>query len=430
MHVTDRSIPPQYQKIDRIDFVRAQKGALSNGVPLYIINTGKEDFVKLDVVFNAGSRYQDKPLVARFTNDMLDEGTKNLSSEEISRRLDYYGAYLQQSATMDFAELSLITPNKYFRETLAIFSEIMNEPAFTQDEFELMRKNDKQSFQVRSERVDFISSKGFKQEVLHGHPYGQYVTLEDFDKLNREDLVDFYRKHYKLSGAKVILSGKVKSDHRSLLNKYLGKQPAGNLMADNAPELISNNPSIRYMEKPGAVQSTIRIGKVLFNKQHPDYQDLQILVTLLGGYFGSRLMSNLREDKGYTYGIYSMVNPFQLGGYFLIKADVGKDVDHNAKQEIYKELRRLRQELPSQEEVDLVTSYFRGQLLRLFNGIFQLPESLRGVIDYGLDYSYYENYLNRLEAFTPGRARELAEKYLHEDSMSEVIAGDNKEAHM
>lgn len=430
MHTIDRTTPPAYKQVEKIEYIKANRKSLSNGTPLYTINTGKEDFVKLDVVFNAGSRYQKAPLIARFTNAMLAEGTKSMGSEAISERLDYFGAYLEHSTSADFAELTLITPNKYFRETLAIFREVLQEPAFPAREFEIMMRNEKQSYLVRSQRVDFICRKGFVKELLNGHPYGQFAELEDYENLQLKELESFYKTYYQASNSKIIISGKVKNEHTNLLDKQLGQQRSTSISRQPMPELKQNQPAKQYIEKPDAVQSSLRIGKVMFNKLHPDYQYMQLLTTLLGGYFGSRLMTNVREEKGYTYGIFSMVNPLQLGGYFVIKADVGKDVDRLAANEIYKEIRRLREEPVSEEEINLVTNYFRGQLMRLFDGVFSLPASLRGLIDYGLDYDYYDRYFTTLNSFNAEKVQELANKYLQEDSLIEIIAGNNKANNM
>ena len=173
------------------------------------------------------------------------------------------------------------------------------------------------------------------------------------------------------------------------------------------------------------MQSAIRIAKRTIGKSHHDFAKLHVVNTILGGYFGSRLMSNIREDKGYTYGIGSFVAPQKHDSYFGISTEVGADVSQKAINEIYKELESLRTELVSEEELNLVKSYLMGELLKSVDGPFSVAERWKGIILFDLDKSYFDNLVNTILNITPIEVRDIAERYLGSNDMYEVLVGSN-----
>ena len=225
------------------------------------------------------------------------------------------------------------------------------------------------------------------------------------------------------------MAGKVEEDMLVLLDNYFGGDDWNN--ASSSDSFAANLSVIEPNEingselilKKDAVQSAIRIGKVLFNKKHPDFQSLQILNTLFGGYFGSRLMSNIREDKGYTYGIGSGIVSLQNSGYFFISTEVGVDVCKDALNEIYFEMNRLREELVSENELQLVKNYLLGTFLRSVDGPFAMAEKFKGIMEYNLDYDYFDNYIATIRSISASKLRNLANTYLDKNSMIELVVG-------
>ena len=177
------------------------------------------------------------------------------------------------------------------------------------------------------------------------------------------------------------------------------------------------------IEKEGALQSAIRIGKLMFNKTHPDFQSLQVLNTVYGGYFGSRLMSNIREDKGYTYGIGSGLVSLQHGGYFFITTEVGVDVTAKAIKEIYFEMDRLRKEKITTDELQLVKNYLLGTFLRSVDGPFAMADRFKGILNYNLGYDYFDRYIATIRAVSASDLMGLANTYFDKDSMIELVVG-------
>jgi predicted Zn-dependent peptidase len=270
-----------------------------------------------------------------------------------------------------------------------------------------------------------IARKKFA-ELLFGneHPYGHNVTEDDFDRLKREESFNFYKKNYTATGAVVIASGNVTDTTLQLIQKHYGNLPGAvqeePLPARPAP--IAQRGEF-LVEKQDALQSAIRIGKMLFTKSHPDYTGMLVLNTVFGGYFGSRLMSNIREDKGYTYGIGSAVVSFTHAGYFTISTEVGAEVTRDAIKEIYSELEKLQTELISESELSLVRNYMLGTFLRSIDGPFALADRFKGIYFHGLGYDYYERYMETIQTITPAELRNLANKYLKKEEMIELVVG-------
>lgn len=424
--IPDRKTMPSFATQGKIDIIQAQQYVLSNGIPIYYINAGTQDVIKIEVIFRAGSREQDVPLVAGSTNAMLEEGTQKHSSEELASLLDFYGSFLETSVQHDYASVTLYTLGKHLDKALPVFEEIIKEPSFPQHELEIYLHNNKQRFLVDEQKVRAVAARSFPS-LLFGdkHPYGHKTRLEEFDGVKKQYLEDFHKKYYATGNYAVIISGRVNNALLHKIGDYFGKEKR----TDNSSFNMDNHKAqpafekIHFIPKKDTVQSAIRMGKTLFLKNNPDAIPFQILNTILGGYFGSRLMSNIREDKGYTYGISSSVVFLQYAGYFNIGSEVGAAVCNAALDEIYKELDRLCKEPVPQEELQLVKNYLWGNFMRSMDGPFALADRFKHIWLHNMDYSYYENYIKALGDITSAQLLEIANKYLQRDSMYELVVG-------
>jgi predicted Zn-dependent peptidase len=237
-------------------------------------------------------------------------------------------------------------------------------------------------------------------------------------------LVDFHTKQYTPATTTLVISGVVTDEVVRQLEENFGKlrfNAAAKRDQLAAPQTHSDLKHI--LAKEDAIQSAIRMGCVLFNKTHADYHGMQVLNTVLGGYFGSRLMANIREDKGYTYGIGSGLVSLYDSGYFVISTEVGVDVTDATLKEIAHEIDRLQQDLVSDDELDRVRNYMTGVFLRSTDGPFALADRLKGLLGYSLDYSYYQNFLRTIHSITPDEIRSLAQRYLDRKQLIELVAG-------
>jgi predicted Zn-dependent peptidase len=422
----DRVSHPQFNTIDKIDIIQASQQKLENGIPVYSIDSGSQELVKIEFVFKGGMYYQDFPLLAVSTSSMMENGTANYNSEQLSEHLDFYGAYFETHVDQDFSSIAFYSLNKHLNNSIYFVEDILKNANFPQHEFETFITNKKQKFIVNSKKVAVLARRRFA-ELIFGekHPYGIDAKLEDHDKIKRDDLVEFFKTHYNSTNCTIVVSGKLPADVFTLLNAHFGKDNWGDekLITKGHMQISPSKEKKHFIFKEDAIQSAIRIGRPLFTKGHPDYFKFQLLNTVFGGYFGSRLMTNIREDKGYTYGIGSGLSALVQEGYFFISTEVGADVTNDALKEIYKELKTLREELIPEEELQLVKNYILGIFLRSVDGPFALADKFKGVWEFGLTYDYYENYFNAIQNTTPAELKDLANKYLKEEDLIELVVG-------
>lgn len=420
-----RTIQPTVNSIDHIDMVQAEKRLLRNGIPVYFVNAGSQDVVKIDFIFDAGTWYQSANLISSTCNSMLEEGSANFTAAAIAERFDFYGAYLQLVADQNYGFVNVITLGKYLAQILEVTEDLIKRPVFPEHELEVLIAKNKQKFLLENEKVRTICQKKFTQ-VLFGeqHPYAITNQLDDFDRVDRNLLIDFYRKYYHSGNCRIIVSGMVDDDVISQLDRFFGGNDwAGQTNEISEYQIQPSTEKYHHIEKANGVQLAIRVGRFWVPKSHPDYQALSVLVTILGGYFGSRLMTNIREEKGYTYGIGSFILNLKHASYLVISTEVGNEYLQPTIDEIALEMRRLQIEPVTEEELDTVRSYLLGEFLRDFDGPFALASSFKAINDFELDYSFYDQYLHVLRTITSEDLLRLAVQYLNPEDFYTVVAG-------
>jgi predicted Zn-dependent peptidase len=318
-----------------------------------------------------------------------------------------------------------VSLGKHLPAILEMSENMIKHSVFPEYELEVLIAKNKQKFLLENEKVRTLCQKKFTQ-VLFGdaHPYAINNKLEDFDHINRDVLNQFYQTYYHSGNCHIILAGKVDESVLNLLEIHFGgtdwQREAANTPAYS---IHSNEQKYHHVEKANGMQSAIRVGKFWVNKSHPDYHALSVLVTILGGYFGSRLMANIREEKGYTYGIGSFILSLKHVTYMAISTEVGNEYIEPTLREIFIEIKKLQTELVSEDELETVKSYLLGEFLRDFDGPFALASSFKAINDFNLDYSFYDRYLTILRNLTSEELMRLAQKYLHPEDFYTVVAG-------
>ncbi|MEM8964803.1 MAG: pitrilysin family protein [Bacteroidota bacterium] len=425
--VIDRSVPPPSQPISHVHLAEAKTHYLSNGVPVHYINAGKEPVVGIELLLPlAGIKHEPESGIGFFTMKMLAEGTQRRTAYAISNFVDSYGAFLQLNSGLDYASIEIYTLKKYTDALLSLLVELLTEATFPTDELEKLKTIQGQKIRVSNEKTSVVASKKMRA-VLFGEnqAYGKSLTEEGVSSIIQSALIDFYQTKV-AANWEIVISGQVDDEILGLLEKHIGT-----LTVDRQKPLhqsgVWDYTSVekKHLEpRPDNLQSSIRVGMPLFTKDHPDAIPMRILNTVLGGYFGSRLMKNIREEKGLTYGIYSSVVSLQEAGYLVIGTDVKKERTQAALTEIYREIAILRDQPIDSIELNTVKNYMAGRLLTSVDTPFALAEKFKSIYLHNLNYTYFQDYLKMLQEVTPGVIQELAQQYFQEENWFEVVVGN------
>lgn len=419
----NRQQAPDFKQVSTINFIHPEKKVLDNGIPVFTIYSGEQDLVRIEFIFDNVNWKSEKPLQAIAVSALINNGTNKLTSKEIAEQIDFYGAFFQTEYVQDQSSVTLYTLNKHLRSVLPIVKDVLSESQFPQPELDIYIQNQKQKLQVNLKKNDILARKEFAHALFGNTAYGVNIQAEHYDALKREDLVDYFKAAYSPNNCTIIVSGKFDEASFNLLNDAFGKDWEKSNAIKNSFDFAATAKQTIYTEKPEALQSAIRIGQLAINRKHEDFSGLQILNTVLGGYFGSRLMNNIREDKGYTYGIGSGVSSLQQAGYLFIATEVGADVCSAALTEIYKEIEILKTELIGDEELDLVRNYMLGSMLGSLENVFSHADKFKNIYFAGLDYDYYTRYIEKVKTITAEELLALANKYLITDTFTEVVIG-------
>lgn len=275
------------------------------------------------------------------------------------------------------------------------------------------------------QKNDFVARRIFNKALFGETIYGLGAEPEDFKSLSREDMLAHFKEMYQPSNCTIIIAGKADPEIlESVKQAFEGAWGNAASAADiSQPELESSSERFFYSEKADALQSAIRIGMPFVTRAHPDFPALQVLNTALGGYFGSRLMANIREDKGYTYGIGSGMTAFKQTGAFFIASEVGADVCKLAVKEIEKEVSLLKENLIDEKELSLVKNYMLGSLLGSLENVFSHADKFKNLYFSNLDYDYYDRYTQTVKTITAPELQALANQYWNFADFYKVIVG-------
>ena len=420
----NRNIEPPITEISRPSLWEHQRITLPNGIEVVYLHDPNQEVFKMDVVLPAGAYDQPRPVIASSMLNMLNEGTRQHTSTEIAELFDYHGAYVDFNCGMHKSELNLISLNKYASQTIRMLAEMTLESTFPHKELETYIRNRKQQHLVNIEKTSYLARMEFIYRMYgEEHPYANRFTPEDFDQVTPELLIDFYRERIQSSQCRIMICGNVSDSVLEEVSQAFAPMSNAPLPPEKMSTIHPSTPGRYNVPKPDAVQTSIRIGKTGVPLLHEDYTYFQLLNTILGGYFGSRLMSNIREEKGYTYGIGSYNVTMPLASHWMIATDVNADKAEATIEECMKEIRRMQEEPVAEEELGLVKSYFNGELLRELDGVFAQSDALKHKLNYGQDNTFYLRAIDRIRSCTPDDIMRLARKYLKPEEMYVITAG-------
>lgn len=409
----NRALAPDIQPLGQPELLHPVKTRQDKQVPLYTFNAPGSNVLRIEWTVSGGNFVKQKSPQADFAAGLLTEGTRSWSSKQVADMIDFYGASFQGENSFSEQIYTLHCTKQTLKDLLPVLEEIFLFPTFPENEFGIYKNRAIERLKVKWKKVSHVASVNLSNLMHPHHILGHITTEQDLENLQREDVVLYYEKHIRNQFAHCIAAGDIDQEVTQLLmafNAKLGEAAPPTGREYTIPMVKEN--TTRKTAVADAIQSCILLAYVTVPRRHPDFVPLQLLNTILGGYFGSRLMSNLREDKGYTYGIGSGMNISYGFGYLSVSTEVGADVTENALKEIFFEVNRLCTEPIGEQELSLAKNYLIGSFIRNSDGVFAMADRFRPLLGSDLDYGYYDHYFKTIHQLTSKELMDLANKYL------------------
>ncbi|WP_303312316.1 pitrilysin family protein [Hymenobacter sp. BT730] len=422
----NRLVAPPVQPLASVTLPAADVLLLPNGSRLHVLHNAAQPVIRLQVVFRAGKWYEPAPGVSLLTARMLLEGTRTRTARQIADEVAFYGASLECEQGFDRATLTLYCLTRHLEKLLPLVYDVLSEPTFPEPDLSLLKTRTIQNVQVERQKTSYLAAERFSRNLFgSAHPYGIVFDENSFQAITQSEVLSFHRHAYNLAGSEVFLCGDVTAKHVEQVQALVG---IGNRSSqDQSPPTAFTaplaTPTQDYVTVSDSIQSSLRIGRLWPSSNHPDAHKLQVLAKILGGYFGSRLMKNIREDKGFTYGIYASVGPREHATSFVIGTDVNAASTKATITEVHHELKKLQQELVPADELLTVKNYMAGKFANELSTVFEQCDKYKSLIFLNLPVSYYTDFLQNVSNITTAEIQELAQQYLSPKDMIEVVAG-------
>ena len=416
--------PPEITIPQTIRVARPTEQRLSNGVRMLALTNPGQNVVRISFVFEAGTTTQHKPFVASSAQNLLSEGSSRHSAIEIAEALDYYGSYFEVSLDRDYSVITFCCLARFFEQSIGTFEEILLDTLYAPDEIAIYASKRKQSLAIERRKTATKARERFARALFgDDHPYGVSYDEKHYDDITHNDLAEFYRRRYTAGNCFVVCSLDDDPARLARIAQFAEQIPQAEEC--KPVEIAAPHSSLYDFEQvDSAVQSSIRVGKLLFGRRHPDFVGMQVVSYILGGYFGSRLINNLRERNGFTYSIFASMVNMRHAGYMAIATDVGCEVSERAVEEILYEVGHLREELVSAEELETVRRIMFGEFMRILDGPMGLVDVTIEATQNGTDNGYIASSLEEIRTITPERVRDLAQRYLDPTTLTTVIVGN------
>lgn len=420
----NRKIAPPIKDIGHIELPLPEIIRFGNGSALYMTHGNSLPVVKIEVVIMAGRPYETKKIISKLTGRLLKEGTLLKTAQQISAKVDEYGASFHTSTNLDYVTLSLHCLQKYLPTLWPLMEEILLYPSFPEREFKTYTDNSIQRLEIDLTKPEVLAYRSVTELIFGSeHPYGYNSTKQLYREALREDMIEHHTRTFLPQATKIHLSGGYTDQDVQIISQTLENWAiAGNTPLIKLPE-NSNKPEKIHFELKSSIQSSLRIGRKMFPRPHPDFDDMFILNTLLGGFFGSRLNMNIREDKGMTYNIGSSLESLTLDGCLVVMADLSHTNISKAIRLIFKEFNKLREHLVETEELEQLKRYLIGNLISSVDGPFNTAGLVKSMIADNVELNTWDTLIQRIHTINQHEIKEMAEKYLNPEDFWIVSAG-------
>ncbi|MFZ5971597.1 MAG: M16 family metallopeptidase [Bacteroidota bacterium] len=416
----NRSVAPPFVEADQFQLPSYEKEKLANGIDLFLVRHVQQEVLKIEIMFRAGKWYEPRPSVSHFTAQLLEKGTTKKSSTAIAEAFDRLGAHVEITPGYDYASVSLYGLVKNWQQAFALLIEIVTQPSFPAEELDLQKSIFLQNLKVNLEKNSFVASQQIRKNIFGAkHPYGSSVEEEQVQALQADMLRSFHRDAY--APQAVFVTAGAGFDQTPLVQAL-----AGWTNAHSPGNTASPEPALQkkqHLEKKDSMQTALRLARRSLLRQHADYPAALLFNHILGGYFGSRLMKNIREDKGLTYGIYSSLQPFAHDSMWVIGADVNKENSELAVREIRAELQRLVNEPVPPDELTTARNHFLGALQSEVANPFSVTDKIKNLYLHTLPANYYQELFDQLRKLNASDIMRVATTHFDAATLHEVTVG-------
>lgn len=428
----DRGRPPEPGPAPETRLPAVRRRPLPSGVELATLPVPGVPVVVLEAVVRGGSAHDPpgRAGVANLVVNLLPEGAAGLGMLEIAERLADLGATLSVGTSYDAAWVRIVALGSALEPALGLLADLLYRPSFPESEVERTLAERAVDLQRERDEPAVVARNAFAAE-LYGerHPYGapERGTVDSIRRLGRESFLEFYRRVYHPANTAVAVVGAIEpEDVESAVEDAFGERPSGGSPAVDVSSPESPGGGTVLVDRPGSAQAQLRVGHLGVSRHHPDHLVLSVLENLFGGSFHSRLNLNLREEKGWTYGIRSAFDFRRGPGPFVIATSVETGRARAALAEIRRELEALVEGPVEPEERDLAVHALVRGLPRAFETATKITDRVREIVVYDLPDDYYAALRDRLESVTVGDLERAAAEHLHPDRLLEVVVADGE----
>ena len=418
------STAPIINQVTTLSLPAYQSSRLPNGMELFSLPGGSEPVLKMELVFRAGASKEKKIAVAEFMAGQLSEGTQQLSSADFAEKIEFLGATLQTRGGVDTIRIKLYTLSRFFPQLIELIRDIILYPSFDEQELKVYTNNKIERLQIELKKNDVLAYRHLT-EAIYGkeHPYGRNALPQDYQAITVEDMVEHHRQFILPQNGMIFLSGSYDEEILESVKRVLGTWGTLNENGSGKETVHVAKSQTGYIEidGPQSHQAAIRIGRKLFTQDHPDWNGLYVLNTILGGYFGSRLMTEIRENLGLTYGIYSGMDSFAEDGCFYISTETTTENIKTVIEAIKIEAAKLKQTLIPEPELRMARNYLMGHLMTQLDGPFATLDFIKSMKIERLPDETFSDLVNTIQQITSNELRELAIRYLDLDQWVTIV---------
>jgi zinc protease len=418
----NRKIGPVSKQIKKLLIPDIEMYKLSNGVNVCEVNLGSQEILKIDIVHIAGRSVEDFPLSGRAVSSLIKDGCRDKSSAQIAEEIDYYGSSIKTGSNMDFSYTTLYTLTRHIDRVLPILFDMYYFPTFPEDEIEKFKHLNIQKLKEELNKNDVLSYRRITEEIFgRNHSYGYNSTENDYLNITKNHILSHYNDYVGTDNCYLFLSGKINDQVRKTMADLFGTSIKNTRKKEYSPSITPVAGSKINLISKNEHQSSIKTGRKLFDKNHPDNVVFYLLNTILGGYFGSRLMTSIREDKGYTYDISTTIDQMLYDGCFYVSTEAAPEYVEPILKEIYLQMDLLKNEYVGAKELNMVKNYLMGTFMNLMDGPMNVSSFAKSMILSGKKPLDFLDFTDEMVDMSSENILKTAQIYLNMEDMTEVI---------